>query len=550
MRVLAILVLLAGSAAAQPASEFRRAQSRHRLAQDEFWRAYQGRMNEAQEISIRPVRDAYSRASEDREAVQDMSPYRRLYEEHAAIEAEFGRAARVLAEADDPEAPRLLLRELFDALEEIDRADEALRNASATSLVDRFDQRPGITRYGLAERESGLVGALALHPAFLATEGWPEAVRKDGKRSHAHRVAVLDALGAAARPAARPVLESALASEEVPIRIAAIEGLALHGPAATPALLALARDPSDVVRRALLDVIRSHPEPRWIRPLLDVYPASVGALRQSILDALAALTGERFGDEPARWAAWSDAHREEIDAGTFAPGPAAAEMTTSSKGPTFYGLPLRGRGTIFLLDWSSPMRHPADWEFERTRYQDEWLYGDQSWKGEHVTHHDFLVAELDRALEALPPEARFAILLGTDGFRSGVEEMEEYVLPPKGLLAPTRPALGRAARFVRERKPYHWRSQLSMLATAWAIADRDPAADTVILLGDGAIHGGLYIVPEPALAAFARANRFRRLVVHTIRLRDAKEDAATLMSGIARLSGGHHVWLRNPPAGR
>jgi hypothetical protein len=126
--------------------------------------------------------------------------------------------------------------------------------------------------------------------------------------------------------------------------------------------------------------------------------------------------------------------------------------------------------------------------------------------------------------------------------------MEEYMLGSDRLLAPTERAIDRANRFVRARKPLHWRSQLSMLATALAIADRDPAADSAILLSDGAIHGGLFIDPDAALAAFARWNRFRRLVVDTVRIRDAKEDAKKLMEGIARVSGGRSVWLRNPPA--
>ena len=72
----------------------------------------------------------------------------------------------------------------------------------------------------------------------------------------------------------------------------------------------------------------------------------------------------------------------------------------------------------------------------------------------------------------------------------------------------------------------------------------------MVLLSDGATQGGPFMVPEAAVADFARRNRFRRLVVDTIQIRDAKEDAKTLMRGLARVSGGRHVWLKNPPAGR
>ena len=150
-----LLVLSGALAAGEPLVEFLRARKLRDRAQQEFWRVYQARINQAQDLSMRPIRDSYSRASPDREAVPDLRPYTALYEDYVATESVYGAAARTLARSDDPEAPRALLRELFDTLGEAERAEAAIKDLSATRHCYAFDQRPGITRHGLAAREIG-----------------------------------------------------------------------------------------------------------------------------------------------------------------------------------------------------------------------------------------------------------------------------------------------------------------------------------------------------------------------------------------------------------
>jgi hypothetical protein len=136
-----LLVWTAVAAAGEPVSDFARAKKQRQRALAEFWRAYQGRMNEADEVSYRPVHDALTRMSKDREAVLDLGPYRRLYEDCVAIEDAFGKAAGALARSEDPEAAPALLRELFETADDIARAEEELLELGASAYVDRFDQR-------------------------------------------------------------------------------------------------------------------------------------------------------------------------------------------------------------------------------------------------------------------------------------------------------------------------------------------------------------------------------------------------------------------------
>jgi hypothetical protein len=70
----------------------------------------------------------------------------------------------------------------------------------------------------------------------------------------------------------------------------------------------------------------------------------------------------------------------------------------------------------------------------------------------------------------------------------------------------------------------------------------------VYLFSTGDPRGDWYMTPEATLDAFRRFNRFRRLVVHAIRISDRKEPAETLMKGLAEASGGTYLWAAKPPA--
>jgi hypothetical protein len=74
----------------------------------------------------------------------------------------------------------------------------------------------------------------------------------------------------------------------------------------------------------------------------------------------------------------------------------------------------------------------------------------------------------------------------------------------------------------------------------------DARADTIFLWDSGGPEGGRYMTPESAVAAFKRFNRFRRLVVHAIRIGDEGEPSETLMKGLAEASGGVYLWAKKP----
>ena len=72
--------------------------------------------------------------------------------------------------------------------------------------------------------------------------------------------------------------------------------------------------------------------------------------------------------------------------------------------------------------------------------------------------------------------------------------------------------------------------------------------DTVFLVYNGHLSSGRYLLPEALVADFKRRNRFRRLVVHAIRIGDTGSESEKLLKGLAASSGGTYVWSKIPPA--
>ncbi len=328
MRLLLLLLLLADTTLAAPDAlkVYRVEMKRLRRSGRKFWDAFLGRQIKARVRFAEPYWDMVAAMNNGRgtthDLVYDFSPYRRLYEDYTAIEDARGQAALALARSGHAKAMRTLLAELLDLADQIDSVEVELTKKHPTGLWSWFDQRSGVLRHGLALRERLLVEGLAVVPggaAFLADIGLKKAAKGDRRRSIVRRVAVLDALGKSGDSAARPVLETMVRAKPTYLRIASLEALIRFGADAMGALQPLLRDPSPVVQRALLSAIRTSQKgnPRWIAPVLDAYWTARHLVRADCVATLAALTRQRFGDDPERWKVWYEKYRIAINAGTF-----------------------------------------------------------------------------------------------------------------------------------------------------------------------------------------------------------------------------------------
>lgn len=524
-------------------------------AQQKFWQEFQKRYIEALLAWEKPAVEASARPNDAVNYVLDYAGLRALYSDYARIEEGKGKADLALAASGDAKALPELYDALMDVAKRIDELDAEVFSARPQQ-GSTFDQRPGVERNGIELRLDALERAVAQCPgaaAFLAGEGMKNAVKRDAKRSIVRRVAVLDALGHCAGEEAVSGLTPYAAATESSLRIAAMEALLRHGPAARPALEPLLADPSAAVRRALLEgIARSGSlDPAWIAPVLAAYRTAVGVVRADCVRALEALSNQRFGDAEAAWEEWFTDYKGEIEGGKFKKDAIEVrEATPQPSAPTcaFYGIPTNGLRVVFVIEGSRRLHWPGDVEVLLKKYKETWHQTRRAWEESNASQLATLLMEFDRTTATFAPDLLFGTIAIAGGFDAKPLGGAKLVRPEKREI--------RDVRHDLERLPGDgWCAQYEGLLQAASFlgmgpkdgADIPDAQGGVIFLWDtGAPQGGRFMTPESAVAAFRRFNRFRRLVVNTVRICDEGEPAETLMKGLAEATGGTYYWARKP----
>ena len=370
-----------------------------------------------------------------------------------------------------------------------------------------------------------------------------KARKQDAKRrSTTARVALLDIWGERKDAMTRPLIERQLGARALSLRIAALEALIRFGHPSQPVLARLLQDESPVVQRALLAAVQRHAatDPRWIGPVLGYYAAAHGLPRADALATLEVLTKGSFGDAPERWREWFSTNRAAIAHGTVA-APQADKKIRGAR-TNFYRIETPSERILFLLDGSWSLIVPAELEIQRLRHWMHWGKGRTD--SREVTHKDVFARELGEALVHLPPRARFGI------FVVGNHRNKEDVVgrwPDEGLVDPTKRHRTDAVQFVRDYK-YSWINYDVHFALLRVFESAD--VDTLFLVNTGQLKAGRYLVPEAIVADFKRRNRFRRFVVHAIRICDTGPETTTLLEGLAKSSGGAYRWAKRPPPAR
>lgn len=553
--------------------------------EEEFWDGFRSRIDAVYAQWVQLWRLWRGDPEFYAEEVDDLTGIRELYEDYLALQQERIAVDRDYAATGDARAAETLLGELFDVIKEEEVIEKELDEARPVRFSSYYDQRPGVKRHGLAARERGLVEVLAASSdavAFLSDVGLAKAKKADRKKSIARRVAVLDALGLTRDPAARPALEAVLTAAEPGLRLVAAENLVPFGADVIPCLRPMLGDVSPVVVRALLEAVRRHAaaEPAWIPAVLDVYLTQGGLVRARALEALVVLTGQTFGDDPARWREWFREHEEAIAAGNWRrPEPAKTDSEETREGKsgeegqhddeegaeeppyvgpsvvpmpavTFYGVPAPGRRVLFVLDGSADMDQPADLDTQKQFSQRHWQQTGPSWKRDHIDHRTFLLQEFERTLDAMPEDVHFAVvhLWGSTPSSAAILGEKKPLEPSKG----TRRSVLKAVGKPNPQGQLSAEEGLRHACSLWGTNPRkDPKPgseplDTVFVVHTG-WNGGRWGIPEALVADFERRNRFHRLQVNTIRITDLKEEAQRLLRGLAEVSGGTYHWLTELP---
>jgi hypothetical protein len=340
----------------------------------------------------------------------------------------------------------------------------------------------------------------------------PAAVRRliDASHRPGHRMVKLTlvrGLGALDAPEAAARLgEMVLSDGDVAVRVAAAEHLG-GKPAGTalPILAnALTRTPAPV-QWAVLRAMEALDDPAAVPPLIEALPAAVGRTRDAMQDTLARLTGQNRIDGPAAWASWWEKARDGI-AGTR-PGRSERHSQAGLRGfpgntvPTFLGLSISGRAVVFCVDVSGSMADAVP--------------GTTTPAGTAPLRKiDLTRQELQRALSALPRDARFNLILFTWRLR---------MLSTNTLLPATHENIESALQLMRE-SSVGFGTSLSEALDRGLLLGRSPAGevdprhapDAIYLLSDGEPTTGPIISGYGIRRRVADLNAVTRTPVHTV----------------------------------
>ncbi|MFM8980471.1 MAG: hypothetical protein ACKOSS_08420 [Planctomycetia bacterium] len=277
------------------------------------------------------------------------------------------------------------------------------------------------------------------------------------------------------------------------------------------ALTNLLVDPSWRVRAAAIDAAVKLWDPKVVPLLIERVGAEGGRLHDDAHEALRTITGEDLADDADIWRAWWQQKQGEVQLGerpapdrhgrirrTGAHVKVDKGQAVESRTAAFFNLPLRSDRMLFVFDLSGSMGKAARRDSSG---------GSGGEKPE--TKMDITRREFAKTLEALPESSLVDLLVYR--YPSGFPPRPE-VTRALGKLqpcnAPTR------------RKLVEWLGQAE--ARGWGafyealLAASQDDVDTIVLLSDGVPSRGAYDRPFRLLEEWRRANRFRRVAIHTV----------------------------------
>lgn len=295
----------------------------------------------------------------------------------------------------------------------------------------------------------------------------------------------------------------------------------------------LAADKAWPVRLRALEAIARAPADVAIPFLLEAIRKEKGELALRIDALLASLTGQSFRDEPRAWETWWKDHERAVKDGTFEPDErhdaARGDQGTVS---TFFRIPVESLNVLFTLDYSSSMEE----EMERNDPHADEVRREL---GLPTTRLGWAQAEAARAIRALPAEAKFNVLVYSDGVKR-LSDKSQFATDSNKRLA--------VGWLVRQ--PTGWLTNYydALRASFGDVHGRSGSGawfadlpDTILFLSDGEPTRGRF-QERVALATLVRQwNEVVGASVHTVGI--GADHDAELLAALAESTGGTYVDL-------
>jgi uncharacterized protein YegL len=405
-----------------------------------------------------------------------------------------------------------------------DEADADMKSADRAVADAQAILESGRAAYGRVIDTFPEADAAALRTEItagpLASKDW--AVRADA----------YDLLAFAKAPWVLRVLQDAAQKEEDPrALVAALSSLGGRDPVhVIPTLKHRLDDARWSVRAAALAALERTPCREAVDAIIARFPKEEGRLRDDCVRALVALTGGDVARTPEAWAQYWAMRREtwtgpppKVDPDKPPPNPnapfAGGVPASEGKKTGFFGIDLKSRRLVFVIDLSGSMNEKASDKSKETRA-------------------DVAKAELVRAVRALEDGSLFSIVLYSNDVRVWKPEMVTAN-------ADTRKA---AVEFIEKAAVVGGTATFDALAAALVLGDvgkgkarapdgtGDAKLDTVLLLSDGKPTAGRYVDPDQIRAAVKDLNKLRGIAIHSIAFGKDADDK--FMEGRAKDAGG------------
>ncbi|MBI2930324.1 MAG: HEAT repeat domain-containing protein [Planctomycetes bacterium] len=354
----------------------------------------------------------------------------------------------------------------------------------------------------------------------LATFRGDEAVREliakmKGDSSWDRRAGVAEVLGRVDHPAALPALLEQLKRDAEPgVRIACIDGIRSKkspSPEAVAAVCEQLKHEFWQVKYAAATALQALGSKEAVEPLIEALKQLDGRLKHDVNAALVALTGvDKHGDY-ATWRSWYDANLDAVAGGTYAPTP-DEKPAAERGGTTFYGIPVKSKNVIFVLDCSGSMMWDSEWSAPDATPTGS---GEDKY-GKPDGHRKIDIArwQLRRCPAQLPDGTEFNLIFFSSSWRIMSEKMVKMSASTRKL----------ALDFVDRLQPeggtniYDPLEKAFSFAAAGELKDKPAKSgvDTIFLLTDGMPNSGQISDPSAILSKLRESNRLKKIAINTI----------------------------------
>ena len=499
----------------------------------------------------------------DEETVQNFKKYFKTYKEPAA------RVEAVLALENLPELAvvDLVVPILKDADPDVVRA--AIRVLTSMKDPAQIGELKAILEK--EKTEAVRVGILRALSESKADGAAAAAVQLLGDKSWEVRRRALQVLANAKAVDAAPQIAPLGSDPEPAVRWTALDTLTgFKSELVVPKAVANLGDQVRQVRQSAIAALKTVRHKDAVEPLVQRMQVEEGLLVPDVAEALANLTGQEHGVDPAKWKAWWEANKTNYILPTeeaIAYFRTRREASTGNKKGSwthprttvtgYHGIETTSRSILFIIDVSGSMEAEV---IEKERFSD----------GNYPTMQriDIVKTELMRTIDRLDANVNFNILafatkvdpwkkdlvasniVNKSAAKDWIRGLEaiggnsKEDLAQAGLVGSANMEMGKTNTYgalmtglgidpAKDKKGP---------STGAAVPDKNykVGVDTIFFLSDGRPTVGDYIDPEDIKREVKAVNELRKVVIHTIAIGEFQKE---FMKRIAEDNGGVFVDL-------